>query len=57
MTSSLIRTRSPIPLVASMMFAPHLPYSVTLPDSHDADGGSRETKDDIGNCLGGVGRG
>lgn len=57
MTSSLIRTRSPIVLVPSMMFAPHLPYSMTLPYSHDADDGSRETEDDIGNRLGGVGRG
>ena len=53
----LVRTRSHIPFIPAIMFAPHLPYFMTLPYSHNTDGGSRETEDDIGDCLGGIGQG
>ena len=39
------------------MYTPYLPYSVTLPYCHTADGGSSETEDDIGDCLSGIGQG
>lgn len=43
-------TRGHISLTTGM-FTPHLPYSVTLPYGHNADGGGSNTKDDIGNCV------
>ena len=53
----LIRTRSPIVLVTGMILMPYLPYAATLPYSHNADDGSSKTEDNIGDCVGGVGRG
>lgn len=51
-----VRTSSYVPLTLAML-TPHLPYSVTLIYSHDADDGRSESEDDIGDYLGGVGRG
>ena len=57
-TRTGMRTGSLIPLTMSMtMLAPHLPYSMALIHSHDADARGSESEDDIGNYLGGVGRG
>lgn len=39
------------------MLTPHIPYSVSLIYSHDADDGSSESEDDIDDYLGEVGRG
>ena len=52
----LNRTRSHISLTTSIL-TPHLPYFVTLINGHNADGSGSDTKDNIGNYPGGVGRG
>lgn len=46
----MMNTRSHIALNTSM-FTPHLPYSVTLPYSHNANSSGSDTKDDVGNCV------
>ena len=38
------------------MLTPHLPYSMALIYSHDADARGSESEDDIDDYLGGVGR-